>query len=228
LSQTPNPKIQDVGEKMFPTSPYPKNSLSQILGFGSDSDPKEYFLGKKLAQTKLWESFWDRLAENWCQTNINDFKHSINRPSARHCQQDRSRNARLLLVPCSRAARARSTSRSPRVAPALRAPALRAPALRAPAVRSLAARAPIIRTPAVRAPALRAPKMETQGTAPRTFLAWRHRTQPRLLEGGERSSAGPMMRISRFDAQRQVSFRTRFGAQARGRRSTPGASGPSF
>jgi hypothetical protein len=97
----------------------------------------------------LWESFWDRLAQNLCPTNINDFKLSINRPSARRSELDRSCIARVLLAPCPRAARARSTSRPPRVAPAVRGPAVRGPAVRAPAVR---------------APALRAHKIETQGT----------------------------------------------------------------
>jgi hypothetical protein len=46
-----------------------------------------------------------------------------------------------------RAARARSTSRPPRVAPALRAPAVRALSVRAPSVRSLAFRAPFSRRP---------------------------------------------------------------------------------
>jgi hypothetical protein len=108
----------------------------------------------------LWECFWDRLAKNWCPTNINDFKYSINRPLARPREHDRSRIARVLLAPCSRAARARSTSRPPRVAPALRGPARRGPALRGPAVRA----------PAVRAPALRAHKIETQGTTFRSSL----------------------------------------------------------
>jgi hypothetical protein len=135
---------------MFPTALISQNSIFSNLGFGSDSDPKEYSLGKNLAQTMLWESFWDRLAQNWCPTNINDFKHSINRPLARRCEQDRSRFARVLLAPCSRAARARSPSRPPRVAPALRAPAVRAPA--------------------IRAPALCAPKTETQSTTSCSFL----------------------------------------------------------
>jgi hypothetical protein len=120
---------------------------------------------------------------NLCPTNINDFKQSINHLSARRCELDRSRIARVLLAPCSRAARSRSTSRPPRVAPALHGPALRGPALRGPAVRSLAVRSPAVRSLAVRAPAvcnpavrapavrslaLRAPKIETQGTTSRS------------------------------------------------------------
>jgi hypothetical protein len=86
---------------------------------------------------------------------MNDYKNSINRPSARPREQDRSRIARVLLAPCSRAARARSTSRPPRVAPALRGPARRGLALRGPAVRG---------------PAVRAHKIETQGTTFRYSL----------------------------------------------------------
>jgi hypothetical protein len=197
-----------LARKCFPPQPIPKQS-SQILGFGSDSDPYEYFLGKKLSQAKLWEGFWASFAQNWCPTNINDFKHSINRSSPRHCEQDRSRIARLLLAPCSRAARARSTSRSPRVAPALRVPALRAPAVRSPAVRSSA-----VRSLAVRVLRSVLPNWKRRAPPLALLLAWRHRTQPRLREGGERSSAGPMLIISRYGAQRQVSLRTRFGAQA--------------
>jgi hypothetical protein len=47
---------------MFPTAPYPKTVFPKFWDFG-DSDPKEYCLGKKLAQTVLWQSFWDRLAQ---------------------------------------------------------------------------------------------------------------------------------------------------------------------
>jgi hypothetical protein len=99
-----------------------QNSLFQFLGFGSYTDPKEYILGKKLAQTVLWESFWDRLAQNWCPTNIND------------CKYIPSTARRRVAVGCSRTARARSTSRPPRVAPALCGPALLAPADRQPSV----------------------------------------------------------------------------------------------
>jgi hypothetical protein len=56
--------------------------------FGQETFPSQA-LGKLLGQT----------CPNWCPTNINDFKHSINRPSSRRREQDPSRIARLLLAP---------------------------------------------------------------------------------------------------------------------------------
>jgi hypothetical protein len=58
-------------------------------------------------------------------------------------------------------------------------------------------RRPWSRRPCSRRPCSRRPCSQN-GTTLALPLAWRHRTQPRLREGGERSSAGPMMRISRL------------------------------
>jgi hypothetical protein len=120
---------------MFPTAPYPKTVLPKFWDLGL-TPTKRICFGQETCPNRALGKLWDRLAQNWCPTNINDFKHSINRPSARPREQDCSRIARVLLAPCSRAARARSTSSPPRVAPALRGPALRAPAVRGPAVRA--------------------------------------------------------------------------------------------
>jgi hypothetical protein len=117
----------------------------------------------------LSESFWDRLAQNWCPTNINDFK-TFDQPPFGASPRTRplaycSRIACSLRTRCSR-----PFHLAPRVAPALRGPARRGPALRAPAVRAPAVRAPAVRAPALRAPALRAHKIETQGTTFRSSL----------------------------------------------------------
>jgi hypothetical protein len=107
----------------------------------------------------LSESFCDRLAQNWCPTNINDFK-TFGQPPFGASPRTRPL-AYCSRIGCSlRTCCSRPFHLAPHVAPALRGPARRGPALRAPAVRG----------PAVRAPALRAHKIETQGTTFRSSL----------------------------------------------------------
>jgi hypothetical protein len=103
----PNINFWDLGENMFPSALsqtfvtnfgiYVRFRHQQIL-WGQKTCP-HHALGKNLAQ-------------NWCPTDMNrdDFKHSIKRPSARPCEQDGSRIARLFIPPCSHAALACSDS----------------------------------------------------------------------------------------------------------------------
>jgi hypothetical protein len=104
------PKFRIWTRKCFPPHPIPKQSFPN-LGFGSDSDPNEYFFGQETCRNCALGKLLVQTCPKLVPTNINDFKHSINRPSTRPREQDRSRLARVLLAPCSRAVRARSASR---------------------------------------------------------------------------------------------------------------------
>jgi hypothetical protein len=149
------PKFRIWPGKCFPPHPMPKQSFPTNLDLGLTPTQNNIFWASS-SSNRAWGKLLGHV-QNLCPTNINDFKHSVN-ALPRVAANTTSHIARVLLAPCLRAVRARSTSRPPRVALALRGPALRGPAHRGPADRGPAVRSPAVRSLAVRSFALPYPR----------------------------------------------------------------------